>query len=206
MTSPLDALASGGAHILGRALTGSELESFDKYLKLLQKWQKSQRLVGSSEPGWIVEKLFLDSLLFLRVLPRQFNSLVDVGSGAGLPGIPLKIVRPGTRTTLIESRARRASFLSAVIRELGLRDVEVVASRVEEYAAARPAAFDVVVMRCAGEFAELASSATRLAIPGGTVVASGPPRRRPLDKGEWVEVPGLGPGQSRRFVLLRAGV
>ena len=206
MTSPLDALASGGARILGRPLTGSELESFDKYLKVLQKWQKSQRLIGSSDPAWIVEKLLLDSLLFLKVLPREFASLADVGSGAGLPGIPLKIVRPGTRTALIESRARRASFLSAVIRELGLREIEVVASRVEEYAPDQATAFDVVVMRCAGEVGDLAASASRLAAPGGVIVASGPPQRRSLETGQWVEVPGLERGQSRRFAVLRAGV
>ncbi len=205
MTSPLDALASGGARILGRPLTGSELESFDKYLKLLQKWQKSQRLIGSSDPAWIVEKLFLDSLLFLKVLPREFASLADVGSGAGLPGIPLKLVRPGTRTVLIESRARRASFLSAVIRELGLRDTEVVTARVEEYVTSRPAAFDAVVMRCAGEFSELAATSGRLVIPGGMIAASGPPQRRPLERGQWVEVSGVARGDIRRFAVLRPG-
>ena len=202
MTSPLDALASGGARILGRPLTAGELEAFGKYLKLLQKWQKSQRLVGSSDTAWIVEKLFLDSLLFLKVLPSKFVSLADVGSGAGLPGIPLKIVRPGTRSVLIESRARRASFLSAVIRELGLRNIEVVTARVEDYAAERPAGVEVVVMRCAGGFGELAAASAPLVIPGGTIVASGPPHCRPLEHGEWVEVSGLGSGEKRRFAVL----
>ena len=205
MTSPLDALASGGARILGRPLTEGELEAFGKYLKLLQKWQKSQRLIGSSDTSWIVEKLFLDSLLFLKVLPPQIASLADVGSGAGLPGIPLKIVRPGIRTVLIESRARRASFLSAVIRELGLRNIEVVTARVEEYAAERPAGFEVVVMRCAGGFGELAATSAPLVVPGGTIIASGPPQRRPLEHGEWVEVSGLGSGAKRRFAVLTVG-
>jgi 16S rRNA (guanine527-N7)-methyltransferase len=203
VTSPLDALASGGSSILGRPLTGHELESFDKYLKLLQKWQKSQRLVGSSDAAWIVEKLFLDSLLFLRVLPREFASLADVGSGAGLPGIPLKIVRPHVRVALIESRARRASFLSAVIRELELRDTQVVTARVEDYARERPTAFDVVVMRCAGDFAELASASAGIVGSGGVIVGSGPPRRQPLERGEWVEVPGLVRGETRRFAVYR---
>lgn len=202
MTSPLDALASGGARILGRPLTEVELEAFGKYLKLLQKWQRSQRLIGSADTAWIVEKLFLDSLLFLKVLPPQFASLADVGSGAGLPGLPLKIVRPEARTVLIESRARRASFLSAVVRELGLRNIEVVTARVEDYAAERPAGFEVVVMRCAGGFGELAATSTSLVVPGGAIVASGPPRRRPLEQGEWVEVSGLGSGEKRRFAVL----
>ena len=203
MISPLDALASGGARILGRPLSNSELDSFDKYLKLLQKWQKSQRLIGSSDAAWIVDELLLDSLLFLRVLPREFNSLADVGSGAGLPGIPIKIVKPGVRAALIESRARRASFLSSAIRELGLSDAHVVTSRVEDYATQQRGAFDVVVMRCAGDFADLAGPARDLVAAGGMVVASGPPSRRPLGVGEWVEVPGRAQGEMRRFAVVR---
>ena len=203
MSTPLDALASGGSTILGRPLHDIELGSFDKYLKLLQKWQRSQRLVGSSDAGWIVEKLFLDSLLFLRVLPRRLASLVDVGSGAGLPGIPLKIVMPGLRVALIESRARRASFLSAAVRELELAGTDVVTARVEDYAREHPLAFDVVVMRCAGDFSGLARASSRLVHTGGLVVASGPPHPKALELGEWVEVEGARQGETRRFAVHR---
>ncbi|MBI2014675.1 MAG: class I SAM-dependent methyltransferase, partial [Candidatus Rokubacteria bacterium] len=67
------------------------------------KWQKTQRLIGSDDPAWIVENLFLDSLLFLRFLPTPVRSLLDLGSGAGLPGIPLKIVRGNLDLVLVES-------------------------------------------------------------------------------------------------------
>jgi 16S rRNA (guanine527-N7)-methyltransferase len=199
----LDALASGAASILARPLTGGELESFGKYLKLIQKWQKAQRLVGSTEPQWIVDNLFLDSLLFVRALPPRVTSLADVGSGAGLPGIPLKIARPDIRVSLIESRAKRASFLSAVIRELGLRDIEVLADRVEELVVVRRQAFDAAVMRCAGDFARVSRIAAELVMPGGLVIASGPPKNRKLELGEWVEVPGQQPESSRRFAVYR---
>ena len=205
MVDPLDALASGGARILGRPLSTGELKSFDKYLKLLQKWQRTQRLVGSADAGWIVEHLFLDSLLFLRVLPRDVASIADVGSGAGLPGIPLKILRPGLRLTLIESRAKRTSFLSAAVRELDLSGAEVVTARAEEYARDRGQAFDAVVMRCAGDFGALARAAQSLVAPGGVIVATGPPSPRSLDLGEWVEVPGVKPGSTRRFAVHRPG-
>jgi 16S rRNA (guanine527-N7)-methyltransferase len=203
MASPLDALASGGASILGRPLTDAELQSFDKYLKLLQKWQKSQRLVGSSDAGWIVENVFLDSLLFLKVLPGTVASLADVGSGAGVPGIPLKVVRPQWRVALIESRAKRASFLSAAVRELGLRDTAVVTARAEDYAVENPRTFDAVAMRCAGDFRATAFAAGRLVAPGGVVVASGPPSPKPLDLGEWVEVPGVNRDTRRRFAVYK---
>jgi 16S rRNA (guanine527-N7)-methyltransferase len=203
VTSPLDALASGGASILGRPLHESELESFCKYLKLLQKWQKSQRLVGSSDAAWIVEKLFLDSLLFLKVLPRGMTSLADVGSGAGLPGLPIKIVKPELRVALIESRAKRASFLSAAVRELALDETQVIAGRAEDYARQQAHTFDVVVMRCAGDFEGLAGALAPLVRAGGTIVASGPPRSERLSLGEWVEVAGSRPGPRRRFVVYR---
>jgi 16S rRNA (guanine527-N7)-methyltransferase len=203
-TDALDALASGGAAILGRPLSEGELDSFGKYLKLLQKWQKSQRLIGSDDPGWIVENLLLDSLLFLKLLPRHMASLADVGSGAGVPGIPMKLVRPSIRLVLIESRAKRVSFLSAVVRELGLHHVDLVAQRVEEYAVQRPRSCDAAVMRCAGGFSSLARAAAPLVVAGGLVVASGPPVRRPLDVGAWVEVPGVRSGTVRQFAVLQA--
>jgi len=201
MAGPLDALASGGASILGRQLFDAELQLFDNYLKMLQKWQKSQRLIGSPDPQWIVDNLFLDSLLFLKVLPEAIGSIADVGSGAGLPGIPLKIVRPQWRVVLIESRAKRASFLSAAVRELRLQDTTVVTARAEDYAIGNPGAFDAVVMRCAGEFRAIAPATARLVPSGGVVVASGPPAAKPLDLGTWVEVRGLARGGQRRFAV-----
>jgi 16S rRNA (guanine527-N7)-methyltransferase len=201
VSGPLDALASGGASILGRPLDDAELQAFDNYLRLLQKWQKSQRLIGSSDARWIVDNLFLDSLLFLKVLPETIGSLADVGSGAGLPGIPLKIVRPQWRVVLIESRAKRASFLSAAVRELRLQDTMVVPARAEDYAARHPGAFDAVVMRCAGEFQATAMATARLVAAGGVVVASGPPTAKPMDLGKWVEVRGVARGQ-RTFAVL----
>src|SRR5262249_44122778 len=155
---------------------------------------KSQRLIGSDDPRWIVESLFLDSLLFLKLLPPHTASVADVGSGAGVPGIPIKLVRPNVRLVLIEATAKPASFLSTAIGELGLRDVDLVSQRVEEYAAQRPRSCDAAVMRCAGGFSSLARAAEPLVVPGGLVVASGPPERKLLDVGSWVEVPGVRPG------------
>lgn len=187
-------MASAAAAITGSALTTEQVESFDKYLNLLQKWQRSQRLIGDSDTAWIVDNLFIDSLLFLKVLPLDFSSLADIGSGAGIPGIPIKLARPRTAVTLIESRAKRVSFLSAVIRELRLEAVRVVHSRVETFAETAASSFDVAVMRCAGDFAEILPAAARLVVPGGLVAASGPPDRPPLPAGDWrgVERPGGG--------------
>jgi 16S rRNA (guanine527-N7)-methyltransferase len=207
----LAALETGARAILGRRLTDPETDQLDKYLKLLLKWQRSQRLVGRADPSWIVEHLILDSLLFLRVLPGEFRTVLDLGSGAGFPGIPLKIVRSTTSLTLVESRRKRASFLAAVVRELGLDDVRVINARIEDVIGELAARFDAVVMRCAGQPNDLAAVARPLLAARGLLVASGPPHeatRRaedaPLHGGEWVTVQGPHPGSRRRFAVYRA--
>jgi 16S rRNA (guanine527-N7)-methyltransferase len=161
-----------------------------QYIALLVKWQRSQRLVGSSDPDWIVDHILLDSLLFTRVIPAASRSILDVGSGAGVPGVPLGIVLPESTVTLLEARAKRVSFLSAVVRELDLTDCEVVHGRLETLAAERGRRYDTVVMRCAGDPSEFYPAAATLLTPGGVIAASGPPRRRPISRGEWREVDG----------------
>ena len=203
MTDALADLARGAASALGRPLIDHELDAFFKYLNLLIKWQKTHRLIGSDNPVWIVEKLFLDSLLFLRVLPAQMKSMLDLGSGAGLPGIPIKIVRPEVQLVLVESRQRRTSFLASAVRELGLESVRVIGGRVEDFMGELAGRFDAVVMRCAGHPEDLMPLAAQLAAPGGVVVASGPPRAGPLPLGKWVTVPGARPGKTRRFAVYR---
>ena len=199
----LEALAAGSRAILGRSLEGHELEGFSRYLTLLQKWQRVHRLVGSVEAGWVVQNLFLDSLLFLCIMPEAVSTAVDIGSGAGIPGIPIKIVRPDLNLTLVESRQRRVSFLSTVVRDLGLPGIRVLAGRVESLPDSVTGAFDTAIIRCAGDPGKLLPAVSRLVAPGGSVILSGPPVRKGLDRGEWVEVPGLGPGTTRRFAVFR---
>lgn len=197
-------LAQGVEEVLGRPLQPAEAEKFSKYLNTLIKWQKTQRLVGSADPMWIVEHLFLDSLLFLRLLPPTLGTLLDLGSGAGFPGLPIKIVRADTEVWLAESRRRRVSFLSSVARELGLRGLRVTAERMAEGQSEMDGRFDAVVMRCAGEVNTLLPLGARLITKGGLVIAAGPPRPIALSVGEWVTVPGWQPGRTRRFALYRA--
>jgi 16S rRNA (guanine527-N7)-methyltransferase len=199
---PTDSLRAGAAAILGRPLTDREANLFTNYLELLIKWQKSQRLVGSSDPDWIVERIFLDSLLFTRLLPLGVHTILDVGSGAGVPGVPLKIVMPETEITLLEARAKRASFLSAVVRELGLGGCEVLNARLEAIQHERAGRYDALVMRCAGDPAALRDAALPLLRRGGVIIASGPPRPKPTAVGDWLEIEG--PRGRRMFWVHRA--
>jgi len=160
---------------LHRPLSRSEGAKIGKYLLLLRKWQKTHRLVGSVELTWVVENLFIDSLCFLEALPQDSRTVADVGSGAGIPGVPIAIVRPDLRVTLIEARARRVSFLSTVKRELALNNVEILAQRSESLRPPYPGSFDAAVMRCAGKIDVILPHALRLVRHGGTVVAAAGP-------------------------------
>ena len=175
---------------LSRSLTEREAESLDKYLNLLNKWQRSHRLVGSTSRAWLIENVVIDSLVFLDLIPGDTRCIVDIGSGAGIPGIPIAVVRPSIDVVMVEAMRRRVSFLSTVIRELSLANASVVASRVEDLGQKYERKFDVAVMRCAGPPAGLVPLVMRLVKTGGAVVASGSPKERlaPASDGEHVEV------------------
>jgi 16S rRNA (guanine527-N7)-methyltransferase len=194
-------LRRGGREILGRDLTESEAQHFSKYLDLLHKWQRVHRLVGSDEPIWIVQRVFLDSLLFRRVLPADARNVLDAGSGAGVPGIPLKLVEPELRLTMVESRQRRASFLAAAMRELSMSRTHLIAGRLEDVVREAPDQFDAVVARCAGDVGYLFGIGAHLVRPGGIVIASGPPKEHPLPAGQWITVRGVNRGEVRRFAV-----
>ena len=198
-----EVLEDGARSVLGRPLDQRELALFEKYLSLLRKWQRVQRLVGSPDPRWIIEHLLLDSLLFLQVIPNEASRVADLGSGAGFPGIPIKIVKPAIELTLIESKQRRVSFLATVVRDLALSGTGVLSSRAEAVDDQWRGVFDVVVARCAGQIARILPAASRLARQGGVVILADSPSRRPLEQCERVEVSGLRPGTTRAFAILR---
>src|SRR5688572_10076273 len=113
------------------------------YLALLQKWNQTYNLTAVREPEKMVSHHLLDSL---SVLPHLNGSrVVDVGSGAGLPGIPLAIARPEWQVTLLDSNHKKASFLRQVVMELMLTNVAVHCGRVEELPSA--SGFDLVISR-----------------------------------------------------------
>ncbi|MEX2145982.1 MAG: 16S rRNA (guanine(527)-N(7))-methyltransferase RsmG [Candidatus Rokuibacteriota bacterium] len=204
MTGSVEAtLRSGAQDILGRPLADDQAVQLLKYLQLLVKWQKVQRLVGPGDPATIRDFL-LDSLLFTRVLPPVVDRIMDLGSGAGLPGIPLGIVLPSTEITLVEARQKRVSFLSTAIRELGLGAVKVMNSRAENLPSELEQSFDAVVMRCAGSLDAMIPLAARFARPdGGCVIASGPPEPEPLAHGVWTNVALPGRGRARLFAVFK---
>jgi len=187
--------------ILGRDLTPGEVAQFGKYLDLLALWQKTARLVGNVNAGWIVDQLILDSLLFLKVVPAAARAIIDVGSGAGFPGVPIRIVRPDLAVTLLDSRRRRTSFLTTVVRELALENVRIVNARLEDAGAGLTPGFDAAVMRCAGKWTLVGPAALTLLRSGGVLIASGPPEPDLSWPVTWVRVSRPG-GRTRLFAIV----
>lgn len=146
------------------------------YVGLLARWNRVYNLTAVRQPEDMVPRHILDSLSILPWVrgPR----LLDVGSGAGLPGIPLAVARPDLAVTCLDSNGKRTRFITQAAAELGLANVEVVRRRIEDY---RPAAlFDSVVGRAYATLAVLAAQAGRLCAPGGRLLAM--KGRRPDDE------------------------
>ncbi len=113
-------------------LHDEQLNKFQKYLELLVSWNEKMNLTAITEPKEVAVKHFLDSILLLKVIhPKQEAKVVDIGTGAGFPGIPLKIVRPDLSLTLIDSLNKRLLFLAEVCKELGI-SAEILHIRAEE--------------------------------------------------------------------------
>lgn len=131
-TSPREILASGAAE-LGISLSEAQLDQFDRFTELLLEWNSKFNLTRITDPAEIAVKHYLDSLSVLSVVKFQGEaSLIDVGTGAGLPAIPLKIAIPGLRVDLLDSVRKRLTFLDAVAQDMGMTDVTTVHSRAED--------------------------------------------------------------------------
>ena len=147
-----DLLVRGGAQ-LGLAMDPAGVERLLVYLAELMKWSRRVNLIARDTPeAQVVETHFLDSLTLLPFLDGAGEvHLLDVGSGAGFPGLALACVRPDARFTLCEPRQKRVSFLRHVVRTLGLANVEVVADRVEAQASAWQGRFTHITSRAVAE-------------------------------------------------------
>ena len=117
-------LLTRGVRSLDLDLTPEQTDQFLAYLELLRRWNKKINLTALRTPTEIISRHFLDSLLLLPHLPET-GRLLDIGSGAGFPGIPLKIARPALNIDLAEAKAKKVSFLKEVVRRLGLSGINV---------------------------------------------------------------------------------
>ncbi|MDH0895626.1 MULTISPECIES: 16S rRNA (guanine(527)-N(7))-methyltransferase RsmG [unclassified Pseudomonas] len=122
-----------GAQALGVALSAEQQQRLLGYLALLIKWNKAYNLTAVRNPDEMVSRHLLDSLSVVPFVAKLGDSWLDVGSGGGMPGVPLAILFPDKRFTLLDSNGKKTRFLTQVKLELGLANLEVVHSRVEEF-------------------------------------------------------------------------
>ncbi len=140
------------------------------FLRLLAKWNRTYNLTAIREPERMVTHHVLDALSVLPQLPARAGiRVLDVGSGPGVPGIPLALARPDWHFVLIDSSEKKTAFLQQAVIELGLPNVEIVHERSEDYAPSTP--FDVVISRAFSDLAEFAAAAARHLAPEGRLYA-----------------------------------
>jgi 16S rRNA (guanine527-N7)-methyltransferase len=131
MNSALELLKKG-LDTLGLPYAGWQIDAFSIYLAELKKWNRAYNLTGLKTDRDIIIKHFLDSLLFLKILPSHAVTAADVGSGAGFPGIPVKIFLPQLKMFLVEPVGKKAIFLRHICSTLSLDGIEIVDKRIEE--------------------------------------------------------------------------
>lgn len=201
------------AGILGSPLAPDQLKQIARYLGLLAKWSRKARLTAITQPTDAARLHVLDSLLCLRAGMPSGASVLDVGSGAGLPGIPLRIARPDLVVTLLEVASKKAAFLEVAAAELGL-SIVVIGVRAEE-AAHRPRLreqFDVVVARAVAPLPALSELTLPFVRLGGkAVLLKGPAVGKEIEPGQRAAallgggevriLPAELPGGPRRMVV-----
>ena len=154
------------------------------YRDELVRWNGAYNLTAVRDPAQMVSRHLLDSLVLLPALHDiPVTRLLDVGSGAGLPGIPLAIARPDWHVTLLDSNGKKARFLRHAVRMLGLDNAEVVECRVEDHAAGSP--YDAIVSRAFGALGDFLDATGSLLAPGGHWLAM----KGRLDDNELASIP-----------------
>ena len=135
-------------------LLEEQIEKFYKYMNLLIEWNQKINLTAIVEPKEIIQKHFIDSMSVLNYIQDKKN-IIDVGTGAGFPGIPIKIANPNINVTLLDSLQKRVNFLSEVVSQLELDKIKAVHSRAEDYAKENRESYDVAISRAVANMSTL---------------------------------------------------
>jgi 16S rRNA (guanine527-N7)-methyltransferase len=164
-------LLEQGAKCLGLSLSDLQLRQFLNFLTLLKKWNRKINLTALLSNQEIILKHFLDSLTPLSYISEDAR-IMDLGSGAGFPGLPIKICRPDQSVALVESSSKKTSFLKEVVRQLNLKHVQIVQGYLGRASLPQLKAnrFDLIITRAAGRFNELLPGLSGYLSLGGKVM------------------------------------
>lgn len=199
---------AGGLAALGLDLSAAAQDKLLAYRDFLLKWNRTYNLTALRDPGLAVSHHLLDSLAILPWIAG--DNLLDVGSGGGLPGIPLAIARPELQVTMVDTVQKKATFLQQAAIELELPNVRAVHARVEDLTGQ----FAQITSRAFSELAEFVRLTRHLLMPGGrwlamkgvrpeAEIAALPPEVR-VEAVEPLQVPGL--DAERHLIIMKAGV
>lgn len=170
----MDRILDDKVRRLNIILDDIQLKQFEKYFEILIEWNKVMNLTGITEYQDVVDKHFVDSLSIVNVLDmNKIDNIIDIGTGAGFPGVPLKIAFPHLKVVLLDSLNKRIKFLNHVIDELELRDIRTLHGRAEDFARKTEyrEKFDVCVSRAVANLASLSEYCLPYVKVGGCFVS-----------------------------------
>jgi 16S rRNA (guanine527-N7)-methyltransferase len=166
----LEVALASGIDALGIAVDGEQRGRLVAFLELLAKWNRTYNLTAIREPERMLTHHLLDALAVLPHLPAARGlRVLDVGSGGGVPGIPLAIARPDWHVAMVDASQKKVAFVTQAAIELGLANVEPRAARIEDFLPTAP--FDVVIARAFSDLASFAALSARHLAPGGRLFA-----------------------------------
>ena len=185
-------------------LSSGQIAKIREYIRLLLKWNQSISLTSVLDPAEILARHFGESMFVTCLIPVEKCRLADLGSGAGFPGLALKIVCPDLKVRLIESNKRKCAFLSEIVRSLELEDVEVLPVRFDEI---RPAGdfVEIITARALGEFPKIIRWAKSTLAHRGHLILwlGGEDATKVSSTPGWIWQPAVKiPESQRRFILI----
>ena len=171
-------LLINGLKDLGLTTSEIQINAFMTYLFELKKWNKVYNLTGLKEDRDIIVKHFFDSLLYLKVIPDGEVRIADIGSGAGFPGIPIKIIRPEIEIYLVEPSRKKSAFLRHVINHIGLKGIEVIEKNIEQIKVNNelPELVDVAVTRALFSIKDFLKKASHVVKHDGILILNKGPK------------------------------
>ena|SRR5258708_6965587 len=190
--------------VFGMSISNEQIAMVREYMLILLKWNLSISLTTVTDPDEIISRHFGESMFATKLIPVENCRLADVGTGAGFPGLPLKILSPTLELVLIESNKKKHAFLSEVVRTLKLQGVEVFPDRFEQI---RPETLkvDLISARALGDFKQLLRWAAQALKPGGNIMlwVGAEDATRLSANSSWIWEPATRiPDSQRRFILI----